>query len=350
VAGQPGIAPPVIPSNPVANHVFGVKPLTFSILRLLSSNAFRSGEELAGQLGVSRASVSNALTDLGDLGIRIFKVRGCGYRLAEPIEWLERERIIDELGPVRDRFAIEIARVVESTNTLLMGRAPSGGSHGTCLAAEFQTQGRGRRGRGWEASIGGSLTFSVLWRFNQGVSQLSGLSLTVGVALARALREAGVKDAALKWPNDIVHHYRKLGGILIELHGDALGPATAVIGVGLNLRLGEATRNRIDQAVVDLQSLSEDLPSRNRLFAQVLIHLEDALSTFEREGFAAVREEWQALHAYHDRPVSLLLPSGVTAIGWVRGVAEDGALVVETSSGLQHFAAGEISLRPKGGQ
>jgi BirA family biotin operon repressor/biotin-[acetyl-CoA-carboxylase] ligase len=322
-----------------------VKPLTFSVLRLLSSAEFRSGEEIAGVLGISRASVSNALADLEGLDVGVFKVRGRGYRLAEPIEWLEAGAIHAALAPRRASFDVEVVDVAHSTNALLTARAAAGGPHRTCVAAEVQTQGRGRRGRSWEGSVGGSLTFSVLWRFNQGVSQLSGLSLAVGVALVRALNEFGVPDAALKWPNDLLHGFRKMGGILIELQGDALGPAAAVIGIGLNIRLSEQVRDRIDQAVTDLASVLGEPPSRNQLLGLILAHLHDVLAEFEQAGFAALREEWQAAHAYHGRPVTLFLPSRVQERGVVAGVAEDGALLVRTRAGVERFASGEISLR-----
>lgn len=322
-----------------------MKPLTFSVLRLLSGTEFRSGEEIARLLGISRASVSNALADLEGLDIGVFKVRGRGYRLAEPIDWLDAAAIEAALVQRQAAFDLQVADVVHSTNAVLMERAAAGAPHRSCVVAEVQTQGRGRRGRRWEGSIGGGLTFSVLWRFNQGVSQLSGLSLAVGVALVRALEEVGVREAALKWPNDLLHGFRKLGGILIELQGDALGPAAAVIGIGVNVRLSEQARDRIDQAVTDLSAVLAEPPSRNQLLGLILSHLHDVLVAFEGAGFAALREEWQAAHAYHSRPVSLFLPSGAQERGEVVGVADDGALLVRTPEGVQRFASGEISLR-----
>ena len=101
--------------------------------------------------------------------------------------------------------------------------------HGRCLIAEIQTNGRGRRGRPWQGVLGGSLSFSIIWQFNMGVAQLSGLSLAVGVALARALRELGLLGIQLKWPNDVLvsdenGENKKLAGILIDLQGDMDGP------------------------------------------------------------------------------------------------------------------------------
>jgi BirA family biotin operon repressor/biotin-[acetyl-CoA-carboxylase] ligase len=253
--------------------------------------------------------------------------------------------LADALGDAKATFNLEVADVVESTNTLLLQKAALGAPHASVLAAEYQTQGKGRRGRRWETTLGGTLTFSLLWRFNHGISQLGGLSLAVGVALIRAMKEIGVNDAAVKWPNDLVHHYRKMAGILIELQGEALGPAAAVIGVGLNLRLSDPAKQRINQAVTDVQGLLGGLPPRNELLALLLVQLGEVLRQFEEEGFASLREEWEAAHAYQGRSVALLLPSGVREYGEVRGVAEDGTLLVDTGAGPRRFAAGEISLR-----
>lgn len=320
-------------------------PLTFPILRTLSDGAFHSGEDLAAQYGVSRASIWNALQGLDALGVRLFKIRGRGYQLADPIEWLEPSKIAPHFGPSAKQIDLQILDVAESTNSLLMQRAAQGG-HAQCIVAELQTQGRGRRGRAWHGALGGSLTFSLLWRFNLGASQLSGLSLAVGVALVRALHEFGHSGIHLKWPNDLVHGYRKLGGVLIELQGDAMGPATAVIGVGLNLRLPEQVKDKIDQAVIDLHTLMQPAVSRNALLGSALRHLAEMLVLFEAQGFEALRAEWEQAHAYHEKPVIMRMPDGAEIHGVVRGVAPDGALILDTASGERRFGSGEMSLRP----
>ena len=161
------------------------------------------------------------------------------------------------LGARAKRFRIEVAEQVESTNTALLDRAavlPPG----SVLAAEMQSGGRGRRGRAWTTGLGGALTFSVLWRFETGAAGLTGLSLVVGIAVARALAGLGATEVKLKWPNDVLFRGRKLGGILIEVQGDALGPATAVIGIGLNVRMPPAWRDRIDQPIADAVEAGPD--------------------------------------------------------------------------------------------
>ena len=220
-----------------------MKPLTFSILRLLNDGEFHSGVAIARNLGVSRASVSLALRGLDEVGLVVHKVHGRGYRLPDPMQWLEREVVLQHLGKEAKTFRLEILDTAESTNSLSLQQAAmemSSGSSGVrVVATELQTGGRGRRGREWHSGLGDGLTFSLLWRFQQGANLLSGLSLAVGVAIARVLQSSGIRGAVLKWPNDVLFHYRKLAGILIELQGDMLGPTVAVIGIGMNLKLSD---------------------------------------------------------------------------------------------------------------
>lgn len=319
--------------------------IAFAALRLLANGEFHSGEAMAHKLGVSRASVWQALRGIEQGGIRLYKVRGRGYCLPEPVRWLDRKAILAALGRDAKEFSIEVLDQAESTSTALMERAAAGAPSGSIVVAELQTHGRGRRGRPWHTGLGGALTFSLLWRFEQGAGVLGGLSLAVGLAVLRALEEMEARGAQLKWPNDIVFQYHKLGGILIELQGDALGPSSAVIGVGLNTRLSDAVKSRIDQAVTDIHSISGAAPDRNLLLARVLIRLRAMLEEFQKHGFAPFKSEWVKHHAYHNKPVTISLPGGARRSGIVRGVANDGALLLETSEGRQHLNVGEISLR-----
>lgn len=316
----------------------------FAALKALSHQEFRSGTEIAASLGVSRATLSNALKDADEFGIGIYKVHGRGYRLAAPLDWLDFARVVQALGAAAKYFDLDVVDISNSTNTTLMERAASGIPSGTVLAAEYQSEGRGRRGRRWFAPLCGGLTFSLLWRFNQGAAQLSCLSLAVGLAVARALHDLGAAEVQLKWPNDILHHYRKLGGILIELSGDMLGPTWAVIGVGVNVTIDEATLAKIDQATTDLASVLDEAPARSDLLGKILLHLSEVLPQFETEGFAPFRDEWLAHHAYQNRSVRMLLPRNAVEEGVVTGIADDGSLLIDRHGGTKRYTVGEISL------
>jgi BirA family biotin operon repressor/biotin-[acetyl-CoA-carboxylase] ligase len=225
---------------------------TLDLLRLLADASFHSGAALERELGAAPATIQRSLRELEHLGLKLVRVPGRGYRLAEPYDCLDAAAVRAQLGPQARHFQLELLDACASTNTLLLERARGGAPSGSVIACELQSAGRGRRGNSWQSGLGGSLTFSLLWRFAQGAAGLSGLSLAVGVAVARALAAAGVAEVQLKWPNDLLHAGRKLGGILIELHGDAQGPTAAVIGVGVNVRLPNSLRDDIAQPVKDV--------------------------------------------------------------------------------------------------
>ena len=315
--------------------------LSFSALRILSDCRFHSGEDMAQALGVSRASICNAAKSMAASHLSIDRVRGRGYRLNRPFEWLDRDAVMALTGKA-GRFDIEIRDSVDSTNSALLRE---NGPHGKVLVAEMQTMGRGRMGRSWLSEPGGSLTFSLAWKFDRGAGFLSGLSLAVGIALARAMASCGIESIRLKWPNDVLYQFHKVAGILIEVKGDMLGPTLAVIGMGINFRLSKAIKENIDQAVTGIDSIPGKNPGRNKLLAAVLAELSDILETFEERGFEAFRQEWCDRHAYHMKPVRLKLPSGKTEEGRVVGVSETGEILIESSRGRLAFASGEVSLR-----
>ncbi|HET7636017.1 MAG TPA: biotin--[acetyl-CoA-carboxylase] ligase [Burkholderiales bacterium] len=320
-------------------------PLTFPVLRLLADGGFRSGEAIARHFQVSRATVWHALADIGQIGVELYKIPGRGYRLARPVEFLDVDAICHWLADDAGRFAVEIADMTSSTNTDLVQRAGQGAASGSVIAAEWQSHGRGRRGRAWHTEFGGALTFSLLWRFEQGAGDLAGLSLAVGVALVRALKSLGVSEARLKWPNDVLWRGAKLAGVLIEVQGEMQGPSAAVIGIGLNMELAGAVRQRIDQPAVDLQTACGTAVERNRTLAVLLREAAQVIDTFAREGFAPLRDEWQQYHVHQERAVMLVMPDGRQVHGTAAGVADDGALLLRTAAGVRHFHSGELSLR-----
>ncbi len=249
------------------------------------------------------------------------------------------------LGTHDGRFTIIALESCLSTNSLLLDKArDSSVSSGTLLIADRQTAGRGRMGRQWASSAEGSLTFSLLWRFNVPPSRLSGLSLSVGLAVARGLEACGVSGIGLKWPNDILLDGGKVGGILIELENIA-GTMLAVIGVGINLQL---PAGKAEEFIYPPAALAQALippPERHVVLAQVMLALADVLDRFTESGFAILRDEWQSRHAWQDRPVRLLNAGVAERQGICLGADADGALLLRTAQGIERCLSGDVSLR-----
>jgi len=317
----------------------------FSLLRILSDGKFHSSERLGKTLGLPRAAISSDIRRIEGLGLRVSKVRGRGYRLDTSLDLIDRGALAARLKIASPTLSVEVLDECSSTNTVLAERAAQGAKHGTVLVTEHQSAGRGRRGNSWRSALGGSLTFSVLWRFPRGPGALAGLSLAVAVGAARALVQTGARDIQVKWPNDLYCGERKLGGILIEVSGDAPGSSAAIVGVGLNYRLDAALRDRIDQPVTDFASCCDMVASRTALLGTLLESLASTLEQFAREGFAPFRDEWVRRHAWQGRQVALSVADRHVAEGAVVGVAEDGALILASSRGIERFHSGELSLR-----
>ncbi|MGB8599794.1 MAG: biotin--[acetyl-CoA-carboxylase] ligase [Burkholderiales bacterium] len=263
----------------------------------------------------------------------------------EAVAPLDASRIKTELGKLAADFSIQVFDKIGSTNTYLMQHASQGANHATCVAAEAQVAGRGLYGRDWISAPGGSLTFSLLWRFARPMPRLEGVSLAVGVALVRALRELGVSEVKLKWPNDVLHHFHKLAGVLIETGSEPGGKSYAVIGIGINIHLPDEARDKIGQAVTDWNSIMQTSVDRNSLLAHLLLNLSAVLNRFEQSGLSTLCEEWIGYHAYQNKNVRLMWPDHSEVLGRVIGIAENGALLLETSEGEKQFSVGEISLR-----
>lgn len=257
---------------------------------------------------------------------------------------LDIAAIAAALGDLARHFDVDIQAECDSTNSRLLALAEAGAAAGSVLVAERQTAGRGRRGRNWLSAAGDSLTFSLLWRLPPN-RPLSGLSLAVGVALARALESLGILGIALKWPNDVLLNGRKLAGVLIEVAPGGARPEAVVIGVGMNLRLPQEMPEAIRQTAAALGEAGSAVPTTSVLLAQLLGALHAVLQSFAEEGFVCLREAWLKRHAFEGQSVTLLSDFAEPLPGICRGVDNDGALLLETAAGMQRIVSGEVSLR-----
>ena len=254
-------------------------------------------------------------------------------------------RLLPFLSGAQGRLNVDALNSIDSTNSELDRRARQGAGQGTVIVADEQTAGRGRRGRSWLSDPAKSLTFSLLWRFPREVS-LAGLPLAVGLALAQATQRLGVPQVVLKWPNDVLirlaHHLdAKLAGILIESSLDRKG-AQLIIGIGLNLA---APEGEFMQPVAGLAEALGQQPDRHQVLAEILLTLVEVLDAFAVNGFAGLKNDWMSYHAWQDQRVNVQEEGVVQHEGICRGVDAEGALLLETPSGLTRIYAGDVSLR-----
>jgi BirA family biotin operon repressor/biotin-[acetyl-CoA-carboxylase] ligase len=321
-----------------------------ALLRALADGRPRSGEDLAQQFGVTRAAVWKHVAKLADWGLSVEAVPGTGYRLRQPIELFDAAALRAALAPdVAARLAsLEVFTELGSTNRHLLATPPPAGQLRVCLA-DFQTAGRGRRGRAWLTPLGGGLCLSVSWQFADAPAELAALTLAVGVVVRRALARVAGVDIALKWPNDLVWDERKLGGILLEMTAEAQGGCHVVAGVGINVALPAemlATLSDWPRGAVDLATARGGTPpSRLALAAALVAELAELFADYAAAGFAAYRSDWRAADFLKGRQVRLD-EAGNALTGTALGIEADGALVVETAPGARRrVIAGDVSVR-----
>jgi len=312
-----------------------------TLLKLLKDGNFHSGQALGQALGVSRSAVWKQLQQLeAELSLEIHKVRGRGYRLAAPISLLDADQIS---GPgVLPGWPMLIYDSIDSTNAEALRSIERGHEMPMLVLAERQTAGRGRRGRTWVSPFAENIYYSLVLRIEGGMRQLEGLSLLVGLAVMQTLREVGVKEAGLKWPNDILVGQRKIAGVLLELVGDPADVCHVVIGVGINVNMQVAPE--VDQLWTSVRLETGGLSDRNDLIARLNRTLDNYLSIHLKNGFLPFQPEWEQGHLWQGRAVTLL--AGSTKVeGVVLGVDAQGALRLRVDEEEKAFSGGEISLR-----
>jgi len=321
------------------------------LLGLLADGKLHSGTELAEVLGLSRAAVWKQIGQLEKLGLEVQAQAGQGYRLAAPIELLDREKILRDLpaGVSAMLGKLDVLWVTESTSDYLLRQGRISSDRPQVCMAEYQSGGRGRRGRQWLAPAGQGLCLSVARCFENSPASLSCLGLAVGVGVLRALRACGAQDAQLKWPNDVVVAGKKLAGILIDVQGEAGGPLQVVAGIGVNFALDKATGRAIKAAGgLFPVSLMDAAPARqagrNQAAAQLIAEVTVVLQQFEYTGFAALAEEWLDADYLRGQRV-VAVTDGAEIVGVACGISDDGQLLLDVNGVMQQLVTGDVSVR-----
>lgn len=317
------------------------------ILTFLADGEFHSGTELADALSISRSAVWKQLNGLIDLGLSHSAVSGKGYRLDKPLELLVASKIKEVVSVQADALisSLEIHDQLDSTNRYLSERSQNNAPSGSVCFAEYQTAGKGRRGRQWVSPYGSNICLSILWRFQQGPAALTGLSLAIGVAVIRALKQHQIEDVGLKWPNDIYSQGKKLGGILVEVSGETDGPCSAVIGLGLNIFMPETQAQSIAQAWTDLSKITgQNRLFRNKLAGLLLNHLLPVIAEYEGGGIKSYLDDWRDYDCLIGKSATLFIGQQQFE-GIVQGIDDNGMLLIERPDGsVQAFASGEVSF------
>ena len=286
--------------------------------------------ELAQHLATTPAALRMLLADLHTRGILRVAESADGWRLEPPPELLDAAC----LRAACPQAPIHLDVVTDSTNSVLARlHSPA---NGTVALAEYQSAGRGRRGRHWQSPFAGQIILSHYWHYPEPATAAA-LSIGLGLAAAETLRQTGY-PVHLKWPNDLYLDGRKLGGILVETHSSAQGIAT-IAGIGINLQ----PLPGIDQPHA---ALSEAGPVARNALTAALINAWRTACVAHPAARADYPARWRELDLYYGQSVCLSHAQG-NSRGINRGIDAAGQLLFEDTNGNIHpWTAGDISLRP----
>jgi BirA family transcriptional regulator, biotin operon repressor / biotin---[acetyl-CoA-carboxylase] ligase len=320
-------------------------PVAGRLLELLRerSGAYCSGEELSGALGVSRTAVWKHVHQLEAAGYQIAAAPHLGYRLLSSPDALLPAEI--RAGLASKLFARNLLcfRETTSTNDRALDLAARGAPEGTVVAAESQTQGRGRAKRTWLSKPYANLLFSFVLRPAWPLEQAPLLTLLAAAAVARAVRAQTGLPAVIKWPNDVLVRGAKVAGILSEMRAQADLIDHLVCGIGINVNAAPAGPVRTRAA--SLSGLTGRPVARLPLLRRVLDEVDTLYAAARKRGPAYVLEQWEPLSAMNGAAVAVDTANGERVEGTAMGVDETGALLVRLESGLtRRFFSGEVTL------
>ena len=238
---------------------------------------------------------------------------------------------------------VHFARKMDSTNLWIKRLAKEGAPEGTLALAEYQSAGRGRLGRSWEVPEGTSVMMSILLRPKFEPQFAPMLTLVMGMAVAKAVKDLGF-DVSIKWPNDVVVSHKKICGILTEM-GVLDGKIDyAVIGVGINVNIREFPEKMADKATSLYLEGGREF-DRSQVPGLVMEAFEKYYEEFIKTcDLSGLKEEYESILANYDQPVRVLAKEPYEGIA--RGITNGGELLVEKQDGtVVEVSAGEVSVR-----
>ena len=261
---------------------------------------------------------------------------------ANTIISLLEQAVLEELAD------LEVLPTVDSTNSYLLAQGKIHPKDVRVCLAEMQTAARGRRSKSWQAPEGSSLSLSISYPFTCPMAKLAGLSLAVGVVLGKLMRQLGLANTLLKWPNDLLINEQKFTGILVEmqqsckLNGEGY-ECLAVIGIGINLANSKLITLHQQQAITSLAEQGLTI-EREQLAAAILNKLLPALAIFQKSGLAPFMADWWQLDALAGQ--QLIIKHGQnTLTGAYAGITENGDILLKVGERRLQFSSGEVSVR-----
>jgi len=310
------------------------------LVNLLSDGQYHDGTTLGDVLSVTRSAVWKMIKKLEHYQVKIDSVKGKGYALSQPLILLDADAIKRDCYQAID---IHLFESVDSTNAYL--KTINHKNQMTVCLAEQQTSGRGRFHREWYSPFAKNIYVSCLYSFQKDVSELSGLSLVMSLAIVKTLKAFGIDEkCGVKWPNDILYDTKKISGSLIEIQAETHGAMHAIIGIGINVNMLQHEAHDIPQAWSSMQQILNRYVNRNEVCVSLLNNLFDYLQKFAEQGLAPFVSEWKAVDTLLDQCIALT-NGNETVLGRAAGIENQGRLLLQLEGGkIRAFSSGDTSV------
>ncbi|PKN00941.1 MAG: biotin--[acetyl-CoA-carboxylase] ligase [Elusimicrobia bacterium HGW-Elusimicrobia-1] len=317
------------------------------IFRELKKGALVSGEALAGAIGVSRADVNKHIKKLREMGCDIHAARKSGYIMKSGPDKITFDNLELALSDDIPGLCFVNLTKTDSTQTRVKALAEKGSAEWLVVRAGEQTAAYGRLRRRWESSPGG-LWFSVLLRPNMAPSAAPAFSPAFSLAVRAAVERASGVKCYVKWPNDVLAKNRsgefvKIAGIITEISADSQKIHWLAVGCGLNVS-NKVPSGALFAASSLLEAGAPPSVEPARILAGILAAAKDVYDRYSRGGFAQFVREYDTYNALGGRAVAAETFDGETE-GAVKGVDNEGRLILETSSGLKTITAGDVTIK-----
>lgn len=306
---------------------------------LKKKHGYVSGEQLSEHLKISRQGLWKHIQELKDLGYEIEAVPHLGYKLSTLPDRLYDFEVLHNLGTKILGKRILYFDSLNSTMDMANQLGLKGLPEGTIIIAETQNKGRGRLGRSWSSPKHKGLYFSLILRPDILPQQVSVITLLVAVSICEAIKTLIGQDLQIKWPNDIILHNKKLGGILTELSAETDKINFVNIGIGLNIN---NDKKSLISGAVSLKEITRHEVSRVKLLQEILRRLESNYLVFIKKGSSVIIEKWRHHSLTLGRRVKVYSHKAHIE-GQAVNIDSDGSLLIRKDSGVTlKVTAGEV--------
>ncbi|MBR2077844.1 MAG: biotin--[Exiguobacterium sp.] len=310
------------------------------VLTLLQDGEVWSGQELARQLNISRTAIWKHIETLKQDGYAIHTIPRKGYQLLEQSDRFDEPAFASyrkgRFGQIVHAFD-QIDTTQRIAHELAQQRVPEG----TLVMSEGQTAGRGQLGRNWYNPKHVNIAASVILRPELSIRDASKLTLMAASAFAKALNARDL-DVTIKWPNDLLLNGKKIGGILTEMQTEGDRIQAVILGFGMNVN-GDDIPTELAHRATSLYLETGTHYHRSELLAELLAELETEYDRFLDVGFAPVRLNWMKHAAYLNESVTLS-GSRASRTGVMRGISDEGALLLEVDGKVEPVYSAEIAV------